>query len=310
MSDASGPYDVVVVGGGPAGLAAALFLGRCRRRVLVVDDGQPRNARSRALHGFPTRDGIDPLELLRLTRVEVERYGVQVRNGRVVAAHHAQPGTAAAGFQVAVESGEVFHCRRLLLATGVQDVLPEIDGMLTWYGRGVFHCPYCDAWEVRDRRLVAFGALPGSAKLALGLLSWSSDVTLCTSGVELRRPQRKRLEQKGVRVVTGPVVRLEGGEGEGGVLEAVVLGSGERVPADAVFLSIERVQHSDLPERLGCHMDGKGRVRVRGGQQTGVKGIYLAGDAAGDVQFAVMSAAEGARAAVAIHRDLQKEDLQ
>jgi thioredoxin reductase len=309
-SDPPAAYDVVVVGGGPSGLTAALFLGRARRRVLVLDDGRPRNARSRALHGFPTRDGIPPLELLRLTRAEVEAYGVDVRHGRVVDAREPNPEPKHPRFVVKVESGELFTCRRLLLATGVQDLLPDVEGMLRFYGRGVFHCPYCDGWEVRDRRLIAFGALPGAAGLALNLLCWSPHVTLCTGGGALGMGRRRKLARNGVRVVEERLSRLDGSDTAEGALEAIVLESGRRLPADALFLSVERVQRSGLPELLGCRLDDKGNVRVRGAQHADVRGLYVVGDAVGDVQFAVVAAAEGARAAVAINKDLQNEDLQ
>lgn len=307
-SEAPPGYDVVVVGGGPSGLAAALFLGRARRRVIVVDDGQPRNAGSRALHGFPTRDGIAPLELLRLTRTEVEAYGVEVRYGRVVAARGLEDGRTNPSFAVTVESGEVFECRRLLLATGVRDILPAVEGMSRFYGRGVFHCPYCDGWEVRDRKLAAFGNVPGASGLAVSLLSWSPHVTLCTGGQPLGRGQRRKLQRNRIEVVEEPLARLDGGGGEEGALEAIVLESGRRLPVDALFLSVNRVQHSELPVMLGCQIDGKGSVRVRGGQRTDVPGLYVVGDAVGDVQFALVAAAEGARAAVAINKDLQRED--
>jgi thioredoxin reductase len=298
--------DVVVVGGGPAGLTAALFLGRCLRRVLVVDDGQPRNAAAQELHGFLTRDGIPPLELLGLGREELATYGVGVRNGRVLRATAEQGGLPR--FHVTVESGEVFRCRRLLLATGLSDALPEVDGASRFYGRGVHHCPYCDGWEVRGRRLIAYGPPPGSAGLALHLLRWSAEVTLCTDGHALEREHADKLARNGVRVVQDRVARLDGDPGEGR-LGAVELASGERLPADALFFSAARFQHSDLAGELGCEVTEDGSVSVKGAQRTGVRGVFLAGDAAGDVQFAVVAAGEGARAAVAINEDLEEEDL-
>jgi len=313
-------YDVVVVGGGPAGLSAALVLGRCRRSVLVVDDGQPRNASSHALHGFLTRDGIPPLELLRLGRAELEPYGVHFHYGRATAAHKVdgdgcetesgagrrrrRPG----GFHVTLETGDRVHCRRLLLTTGIRDVLPEIEGMLRYYGRGVYHCPYCDGWEVRDRRLVAFGRPKGATGLALHLLSWSSDVVVCTNG-ELATPaQASRLKRNGVALIERPIAELRGGEGPEGRLEGLVFQDGERLSADALFLSVPKVQHSTLPEALGCDVDDTGHVRVRGAQHTRVRGLYMAGDGVRDVHFAIVAAAQGARAAVAIQEDLEKEE--
>jgi thioredoxin reductase len=240
----------------------------------------------------------------------VEAYGVGVRHGRVVGAERESDTEAGlCRFRVTVEGGELFTCRRLLLATGVQDLLPDVDGMLRFYGRGVFHCPYCDGWEVRDRRLVAYGLFPGAVGLALNLLSWSSSVTLCTGGRTLGRRQRRELERNGVEILGERLSRLEGSDAPECALEEVVFEGGRRILADALFLSVERVQHSRLPELLGCRLDEKGNVRVRGAQHADVRGLYVVGDAVGDVQFAVVAAAEGARAAVAINRDLQKEDL-
>jgi len=319
-------YDVVVVGGGPAGLSAALVLGRCRRSVLVVDDGQPRNASSPALHGFLSRDGIPPLELLRLGRAELDPYGVHFHHGRATAAHpkdgdgpEAKGSPAGAGggnkrrrsggFRVTLETGDVVHCRRLLLTTGIRDILPEIEGMLRYYGRGVYHCPYCDGWEVRDQRLVAFGRPKGATGLALHLLSWSSDVVVCTNG-ELATPaQRARLERNGVALIETPIAQLQGGEGPEGRLEGLVFQDGRPpLPADALFLSVPKVQHSTLPEALGCEVDDTGHIRVRGAQHTRVRGLYMAGDGVRDVHFAIVAAAQGARAAVAIQEDLEKEE--
>jgi thioredoxin reductase len=284
------------------------MLGRCRRRVLVVDDGQPRNASALELHGFLTRDGTPPLELLRLGRDELDRYGVELRHGRVVTARGLKDPIS---FEITLETGAVFACRRLLLATGVKDEVPEVDGMRRYYGRGVHHCPYCDGWEARDKKLVAFGDPKHSAGLALNLLTWSSDVIVCTNGpgtVPARRAAQ--LRKKGVEVVKKVVQALVGSDGDDGRLQALVLEDGQRIDADAVFLAVDRHQHSELPFKLGCEIDEKGAVKVKGAQRTRVPGLYLAGDAAADVSFAVVAAAHGAKAAVAIHEDIEKEDLR
>ncbi|MEP6592795.1 MAG: NAD(P)/FAD-dependent oxidoreductase, partial [Acidobacteriota bacterium] len=171
-------YDVVVVGAGPAGLSAALILGRCRRRVLVCDTGRPRNAASHALHGYLTRDGLPPSEFLAIGRKELERYDtVEFRPIGAVAAECID-----SRFQVTLEDGTVALSRKLLIATGVVDHLPEIDGITELYGRSVFHCPYCDGWELRDQPVAIYGQGQRGVGLSLELTAWTRDIVLCTDG--------------------------------------------------------------------------------------------------------------------------------
>src|SRR5829696_8110620 len=185
-------FDVLVVGGGPAGLSAALMLGRCRRRVLVCDLGVPRNRTSHALHGYLTRDGIPPADFNHLGRGELRAYNVELRTVGVTGAHRVDT-----HFHVTLANGAEVDARYLLIATGVVDDLPAIDGFRECYGRSLFHCPYCDGWEVRDRRLIAFGRGKDVAGLALGLKTWSHDVVVCTHGTPLERRLRQRLGDNG-----------------------------------------------------------------------------------------------------------------
>lgn len=251
-----------------------------------------------------------PLELLRLGRDELAAYDVRILDAEVVSAR-CLPDEALRGyptaFEVTLGDGQRFTSRKLLLATGLQDELPSVEGARRYYGRGVYHCPYCDAWEHRGGSLVAYGRGSNAAGLALSLQTWSTRVTVCTAGSRLRREDRLRLERNGIALRQEPVVRLEGSETEGR-LQRIVFESGTPLACDVLFFSTRRVQRSELPVALGCELDDKGEIRTQGKQKTGVPGLYLAGDADGDVQFAIVAAAEGASAAVAINLELQAEN--
>lgn len=305
------PYDAIIVGAGPAGLSAALVLGRCRRRVLLLDDGEPRNARAEGVRGYLSRDGVRPLELLRLGRDEALSYGVEIRCERAVSACMCgSPGDASAPlYEVTLATGSIMRARKLLLATGVRDRLPDVPGVARWYGRGVYHCPYCDAYEHRDEPLATLGITENAAGLGLALLTWSRDVTVLTQGVDLPAPMLDKLARNGVRVLSSKVAELFGGDGPDGRLEGALLEDGTRLPLGALFFSESRAQHSELPALLGCELDERGEVPTDRMQHTDVHGLFLAGDNDGDVQFAIVAAAEGAKAGVAINLELHKEDL-
>jgi thioredoxin reductase len=294
-------HDVIIIGGGPAGLSAALVLGRARRRVLVCDSGRARNRFATHLHGFLTRDHTEPPEILRIGREEVLRYGVEF-----VAAEAMDARKAGRHFEVSLDDGSKRAGRKLLLATGVTDILPDIPGLKELYGRSVHHCPYCDGWERRDQRLVALGEGDGAIGLAMSLHSWSTQVVACTNGV---RPREKKGEadRLGIPVREERLVRVQA---EAGALKAVEFESGERLPADAIFFNTGQVQRSPLAQKLGCRFRPDGGVWTSNSQCTDIPGLYLAGDADKDVQFVIVAAAEGATAAVAINRELQGEDRE
>jgi thioredoxin reductase len=292
-------YDVVIVGAGPAGLSAALILGRCRRRVLICDSGSPRNASSHALHGFLTRDGIPPLEFLKIAREQLRPYHtIEWRDTDVKEAKRTD-----AGFIV---NTDIF-CSKLLLATGVVDRLPQIDGLLNLYGRSVFHCPYCDGWEMRDRRLAVYGRGKNGYGLALELTLWSSDLALCTDGpTELSDEEMTRLKRHRIKIYNMPIRQLIGSQG---MLGAIEFTNGETIECDAMFFSTGNDQRCDLAERLGCEFTDEGAVKTGDYELTNVPGVYVAGDASKLVQLAIVAAAEGAQAAFAINQELLKEEL-
>jgi thioredoxin reductase len=295
-------WDCIIVGGGPAGLSAALMLGRCRRRVLLCDVGGQRNLRSHAMHGYLTRDGIPPGEFLRLARQELGRYGtIECRELEIVEAARKN-----GGFILHAADGTDLRTRKLLLATGVVDELPHLDGLDELYGTSVHHCPYCDAWEWRDRALAAYGEGEEASGLALSLTFWSADVLLCTGGPTLPGDAAGRLAAVGVRVREEPVTRLEGREGR---LERIVFATGEPAVRSALFVVAGQRQRSPLAERLGCRFTERGTVDTGTCEVTNIPGLFVAGDASKEAQFVSVAAAEGTEAAMAIHRALMKEDL-
>jgi thioredoxin reductase len=280
-----------------------MMLGRCRRTVLVCDMGEPRNAASAGLHNYLTRDGIRPLEFLRLAHEEVRRYlTVEFRRAKVVDAERTP-----SGFTVVCADGSRHHSRKLLLATGVVDELPEIEGLEQLYGTSVHHCPYCDAWEWRDQPLAVYGRGEEGPALALNLTVWSRDVALCTDGAgDLPDDALDQLSRAGIEIREERVVRLEGSEGK---LERIVFDEGPSLSRRALFVCSGHHQRSDLAEKLGCRFTLKGAVDTGACEATNVPGLYVAGDSSKDAQFVIVAAAEGAEAGMAINKALLQEDL-
>jgi thioredoxin reductase len=270
--------------------------------VLLCDVGDQRNLRSHALHGYLTRDGVAPAEFLRLARQELGRYGtVECREVEVVEATR-QDG----GFAVLTADGTRLHTRKLLLATGLMDELPALDGLDALYGTSVHHCPYCDAWEWRDRPLAVYGEGEAASALALSLTFWSPDVLLCTGGAELPDGAAARLAAAGVKTRQEAVTRLEGTNGR---LERIVFTGGEPAARSALFVVAGQRQRSPLAERLGCRFTEKGTVNTGTCEVTNVPGLFVAGDASKEAQFVAVAASEGTEAGMAIHKALMKEDL-
>jgi thioredoxin reductase len=295
-------FDVIVVGGGPAGLSAALMLGRCRRRVLLCDLGEPRNRRSTALHGYLTRDGVVPSDFNDLGRGELPRYGVEVRTVGVTNAQRKDD-----HYRVSLGDGAEEHARYLLIATGVADDLPSIPGFDACYGRSIFHCPYCDGWEWRDRPMAVFGCGPAATGLALALKTWSDDVVLCTHGQRCSRAARERLARNGITIRQETIAHLEHADG---FLRTIAFASGDPLRRDVMLFSTGQRPQSDLAIRLGCALTRRGTVKTGTLSDTNVPRLFVAGDASRDAQFVVVAAAEGVKAAVAINKALQAEALR
>jgi thioredoxin reductase len=290
--------DAVVVGGGPAGLSAALVLGRARRRVLVVDTGKPANAASQAVGGLLAQGGVSPLELRRQGREQlVEHPNVDVREDAVV---DADP--LGQGLVVRLGDSGPVRTRALVLAHGLRYDPPPLPGIDRLWGRSVFHCPFCDGWEVRDRALAVHGNGPEAARSALVVAGWSRDVVLCTDGPARLNGERALLGDAGVRVREEPITKLAGGDGH---LRRIEFTTGPDEVRDALFVRTRRGQPNGLAEDLGCTITPGGTIEVDADGRTGVQGVYAAGDAATDHSRSVANAiGSGSRAAYAVALDL------
>jgi thioredoxin reductase (NADPH) len=290
-------HDVVVIGAGAAGLSAALVLARARRRVAVVDAGAPRNLPAAHMQGFLSRDGMPPRELLEAGRAEVVGYGAALIDGRVDRVEH--------GFTVHVAGGAALNARRLVVATGLRDELPDIPGVAEHWGRGVLHCPYCHGYEVRDRLLGVLGTAPGAVRQALLLRQWSDDVVLFSHTLELSGDDRERLTARGVRIVGGEIASVSA---MGGRVSGVESGDGRRVPRDALFLVPRTVPNDAVLTGLGCATD-KGWVVTDRTGRTSVPGVWAVGNVADPRAQVVTAAGMGSAAALAINAELVEEDV-
>lgn len=294
-------HDVVIVGGGPAGLSAALAFGRARKRVLLCDAGPPRNAAAEEIHNFVTRDGTPPTDFRRTARAQLAPYeSVEVRDVRVESIRGSK-----GDFEVVLPSGAV-RARRVLLAVGMIDELPDLPGFRELWGKAIFQCPYCHGWEVRDR---AFGCLVPSPQWldwAIFLRGWTHDLVVLTDArCELDEAARDRLARAGIRLEERRIRRLVS---DGSHLEAVELEDGERLPRSVLFARPPQRQ-TDVVRGLDLELDEQGFVKTGEQLETSRPGVYAAGDLTTMAQSAIFAAAAGVRAAASINHELTLELL-
>jgi thioredoxin reductase len=300
-------YDVLIIGGGAAGLSAALVLARARRRVAVVDSGEPRNAPAAHMQGFLGSDGLPPTELLAAGRKEVSGYGGRLISGTVTRIEPLGSGDGLPRFDVSVDEGPPLQARRLVFATGLRDELPDIRGVRERWGRDLLHCPYCHGHEVRDQPLGVLGGSTEAVTHAHLVRQWSDDIVFFSRGVALTGEQRDQFAARDIRVVDAAVARLVV---EADRLTGVELETGEVVPRTAVFVRPRFVPHDILLTGLGCTTDDNGWVRVDATGRTSVRGVWAAGNAVNPRAQVITAAGEGSTAAIAVNNDLVEEDVR
>jgi thioredoxin reductase len=296
-------YDVLIIGGGAAGLSAALVLSRARRRVAVIDAGAPRNAPAAHMYGFLSRDGLAPNDLLAIGRTEVQGYGGQLIEGRATGI---TPDTGT-GLHVRLADGPTLSTRRVLIATGLRDELPDLPGVRERWGQDVLHCPYCHGYEVRDQPLAVLGGTPDAIAHAQLVRQWSADVVLFPHTDVLTADQREQLTARGIGVVDGPVRRLLVNDDR---LSGVELEGGLVIRRAAVFVRPRFVPNNDLLLALGCALDDRGWAITDPTGRTTTSGVWVAGNAANPRAQVITAAGEGSAAAIALNADLVDDDVR
>jgi thioredoxin reductase len=293
--------DVVIIGGGPAGLNAALVLGRARKTVAVIDAGRPRNAVTREVHGFLTRDGMSPSEFRKIAKEEISAYsGVTFVTDSAVSI----VGTDGR-FQIETEQGQSFASKKILFTVGMQDLPLAIPGLAEVYGKSAFVCPFCDGWELRDQPIVIINKGTTLMHLAPLLSGWTNRLTVCTNGPdELTDAEREEFKRNQVPLFDSPILQIDS---KGGIVQEVILEDGTTIPCTGIFFKPDLVTGSDLPQMIGCEITEWGGIVVDQFGKTNIPGVFSAGDAASRMHQAIAAASNGAFAAAVITGELNAE---
>ncbi|MBP1989906.1 NAD(P)/FAD-dependent oxidoreductase [Paenibacillus eucommiae] len=297
------PVDCAIVGGGPAGLNAALVLGRARRSVILFDDNKPRNAVTKESHGFITRDGIQPNEFRRIAHQDIEIYpSIEIKADTIVEIKQEN-----SVFTLVTEKGHSFEAKKIILATGLKEVLPELDRVKEYYGKSLFNCPFCDGWELRDKALVVISGHPAVFHVVKNLYNWSKNLVVCTNGTSIiTEEQKEQLLQKGIPVYEQKISSLVG---QNGMLEKIILEDQTEIEREGGLISPDWVPAS-FGKDLGCKTNDYGGIEVDDFGRTSVPGVYVAGDATSIlIKQLIVAAGEGNKAAIGVCSDLIQDEF-
>ncbi|MCR8658878.1 NAD(P)/FAD-dependent oxidoreductase [Paenibacillus endoradicis] len=294
-----------IIGGGPAGLNAALLLARSRHKVYLFDNAKPRNAVTEAMHGFITREGISPLKFRKLAQQELEQFKhVKQYQSTITEIKRSNNGT----FTITTSSGKKLQVNKVLLATGLQESLPSIRNISRYYGRSVFSCPYCDGYELRDRALAVFTEASNVVSLAATLQQWSKRIFVFTNGkYKLTNSEKELLKAMDIAIYEQPIVQLVGQKGQ---LQGILLKDGSKVNCTGGFVSTYWRHAGTLASELGCRLTDQGGIWQDGKGRTSVQGVYVAGDMAHiSPAQAVIAAGDGVKAAISMNQDAAQQRL-
>ncbi|MBA3558369.1 MAG: NAD(P)/FAD-dependent oxidoreductase [Gemmatimonadaceae bacterium] len=295
-------YDAAIVGGGPAGLSAAIWLGRFLHSVVLIDSGDPRNWEARGVHGYLGLPDVPPKDLRGSGRDEARRFGAELVDGCVRSAARLDN----KHFRLILDSGQIFESRRLLLAFGIKDEWPDVPGLDKCYGETVHHCPDCDGYEARGCKTVVIASGRKAAGMAFALTTWTRDLVICTNGepANIEASALAKLDQLNVPVLVDKITRMGAKEGQVRQLE---LAGGKALDCERIFFALGQYPADDLAVQLGCKRDDQDMIEVDRSQETTILNVYAAGDLVPGPNLAISAAAEGAIAAAAIHRSLMPE---